>query len=282
MAERPSIQPHRNRLRAAPIARQPNSWSTPRVDALTEFAQGPVAWLPPLLAAPFIGSFAGVLIERLPTDRPVVLARSQCDHCGHTLGPLDLIPLLSYAALRGRCRYCGAAIGLFPPAVELTALAVAAWAVLAVPTAAVWLSCLLGWTLLTASWIDARTMLLPDVLTLPLLLAGLGATAWLDPDSLPDHALAAALGYGVLFAIARGYRWLRGRDGMGLGDAKLLGALGAWLGLSDLPTVVLLAACLGLAAAGILALRGRRITGVTAIPFGPCLALSGWLVWLYG
>ncbi len=174
------------------------------------------------------------------------------------------------------------AIGLFPPAVELAALAVAAWAVLAVPTAAVWLSCLLGWTLLTASWIDARTMLLPDVLTLPLLLAGLGATAWLDPDSLPDHALAAALGYGVLFAIARGYRWLRGRDGMGLGDAKLLGALGAWLGLSDLPAVVFVAASLGLAAAGILALRGRRITGVTAIPFGPCLALSGWLVWLYG
>ncbi len=81
MAEYVSNQPDRNRPPDAPIARHQNSWSTPRVDALTEFAQFPVAWLPPLLAAPFIGSFAGVLIERLPTDRPVALARSQCDHC---------------------------------------------------------------------------------------------------------------------------------------------------------------------------------------------------------
>jgi leader peptidase (prepilin peptidase)/N-methyltransferase len=244
-------------------------------------ASWPPAWLPPVFLAPFIGSFLGVLILRLPEGRPVALSRSACDHCGQLLTSRDLIPLMSYALSRGRCRHCGAAIGSFHIAIELAALAVAVWAALAVADDELWLACLLGWTLLTAAWIDARTMLLPDVLTLPLLVVGLLVTwiAW--PDLLLDHTLAAALGYCSLAALAWFWRRFRGRDGLGMGDAKLLAALGAWIGLSALPLVLLLAACLGLAAAGVAALAGWRMTAATAVPFGPFLALSGWLLWLY-
>lgn len=237
-------------------------------------------WLPPLILAPIIGSFMGTLILRLPEERPVVAARSACDRCGHTLGMRDLVPLVSYLLARGRCRYCGQPIGSFVLWIELAAIGVALWTLLAgVP---VWAGCVLGWTLLTLAWIDARTMLLPDVLTLPLLAAGLFVT-WLDePADLAEHAAAAALGYAALYGIAWGYRRLRGRDGLGLGDAKLLAALGAWIGAVQLPWVLFLAACLGLAAAGVSSVLGRRMTAATAIPFGPFLALAGWLIWLYG
>jgi leader peptidase (prepilin peptidase)/N-methyltransferase len=241
---------------------------------------GPLSWLAPVLVAPFIGSFLGVLILRLPEGRPIVAGRSACDHCGHRLGVRDLIPFLSFARARGRCRYCGQAIGWFPCAIELAALAVAAWAACVSSGVEIWIACLLGWTLLAAAWIDARTMILPDVLTLPLLVAGLMVTAVFSLDDLTDHALAAALGYLLLFVTARVYRRLRGRDGLGEGDAKLLGALGAWLGLTSLPFVLVLASGLGLAWSGAGMLAGRRFTATTAIPFGPFLALAGWLSWL--
>lgn len=252
------------------------------MNALTNFPPGALAWLPPVLLAPVIGSFLGVLVLRLPERRPIVVARSACDRCGHRLGARDLIPLVSYALSRGRCRYCGEAIGSFHAAIELAALAVAAWAAAAVVDDELWWTCLLGWTLLTVAWIDLRTMLLPDVLTLPLLAIGLTVTGAARPDALADHMLAAALGYLSLSAVAWSYRRLRGRDGLGMGDAKLLGAIGAWLGLGELPFALLLAACAGLAAAAGAALAGKRMTAATAIPFGPFLALSGWLLWLYG
>ncbi|MFO1028515.1 MAG: A24 family peptidase [Acetobacteraceae bacterium] len=249
--------------------------------ALTDLTVGSLFWLPPLLVAPFIGSFLGVLIQRLPEHRPVGLARSQCDQCGHTVAARDLIPLLSFVLLRGRCRYCHQPIGWLAPGVELAALAVAGWAGVATLPSDIWAACLLGWALLALAWIDIRTMLLPDILTLPLLLAGLALAARLGPDEFLNHAMAAVLGFSVLFGIARGYRWLRGRDGMGRGDAKLFAALGAWIGLYDLATVLLVASCLGLLGALIATLAGRRVTATTAIPFGPFLAFAGWLVWLY-
>ena len=165
-------------------------------------------------------------------------------------------------------------------AIELAALSFAVWAVIAVDDAP-WVACLFGWALLTLAWIDLRTMILPDVLTLPLLALGLAETWLAAPDSLADHGSAAVLGYLTLAAVAWVYRRFRGRDGLGMGDAKLLAAIGAWLGLSLLPLVLLLAACAGLAAAGAAALAGRRMTAATAIPFGPFLALAGWLLFLY-
>jgi leader peptidase (prepilin peptidase)/N-methyltransferase len=241
------------------------------------------AWAMPVLAAPFIGSFVGVLILRLPAQEPVVISRSACSACGKVLGPVDLVPLLSFALLRGRCRHCGRAIGWFYPATELSALAVAVWAAIASQTPQqLWISCLLGWALLTLAWIDARCFLLPDVLTLPLLLAGLGMAILTAPDEVFWHALGAATGYLALYGVNVLYRTLRGHDGLGLGDAKLLAAAGAWLGVSALPWVILLAALGGLAFAAAAWVVGRTMRANTALPFGTFLAAAFWLLWLYG
>jgi leader peptidase (prepilin peptidase)/N-methyltransferase len=237
----------------------------------------------PLLFAPIVGSFLGVLVRRVPAGRPVALARSACEACGHALAARDLVPLGSYAWLRGRCRYCGAPIGAFHLAIEFAALAVAASAVVVeTDPARVWVDCGLGWSLLALAWIDWRHMLLPDALTLPLLLGGLLATAWLDPDQAYAHAAGAALGYLSLRLLGSAYRRLRGREGVGAGDAKLLGAAGAWVGWEALPSVILLSALLGLAAALALHLRGAKLERTTKLPYGPCLALAVWSVRLFG
>jgi leader peptidase (prepilin peptidase)/N-methyltransferase len=167
--------------------------------------------------------------------------------------------------------------------VELAAVAVALWAMLADPEIGrAWADCGLGWTLLTLAWIDCADLLLPDILTLPLIPAGLALTwAW-DPAALTDHCLAAALAYLSFQALAITYRGLRGRDGLGGGDAKLAAAAGAWCGLAAFPMVVLVSALLGLLAALALALTGRTVTSTTQIPFGPCIALAFWLVWIHG
>ena len=238
-------------------------------------------WLLPVLVSPFIGSFLGVLIQRLPDGGDVVAARSHCNTCQRTLGPADLIPLVSYLATRGRCRHCGAPIGRFHLLVEFAALAIAIWAAGIDEGVRLWADCVLGWTLLALGWIDARHMVLPDILTLPLVLAGLGFAWFLEPERIVDHAAGAAIGWLLFWAISRLYRWLRGRDGLGEGDAKLLAASGAWVTWSGLGPVMLIAALAGLAQALFVRLRGGEATAATAIPFGPPLALATWLVWLY-
>ncbi len=231
-----------------------------------------------MLAAPFIGSFCGVLAARLPAGQGVVAGRSACPACGHTLGMVDLVPILSFTALRGRCRHCRAPIARFHLAIELACLAVAVWAAsTGADGALLWASCALGWTLLTLAWIDAACLRLPDVLTLPLILAGLAEAAWLEPDALTGRSFGAAVGYTALWALAQAYRRLRGRHGLGLGDAKLLAAGGAWVGAAALPMVVLGAALAGLA----WALRRGRPDFSARQPFGPFLAAAIWVVWLY-
>ena len=250
--------------------------------------QGDVAapiplWLPPLILAPFVGSFLGVLIRSLPEGRPVALRRSACEACGQALGPIELLPIVSFVVLRGRCRHCGAPIARMHLAVELAALGVAAWAASVLADApTLWAGCVLGWTLLALGWIDWTHMVLPDALTLPLVLAGLGVTWRLEPEALTDHAAAAIAGYVAFRLLELGYRRLRGRDGLGQGDAKLAAACGAWVGLAALPWVVVGGAVAGLGAALMLQLRGRQVGAATALPFGPALALALWVVWLYG
>ncbi|HJS85428.1 MAG TPA: prepilin peptidase, partial [Acetobacteraceae bacterium] len=193
-------------------------------------------WIWPVLAAPFVGSFLGVLIRRLPAGRDLVWARSACERCGRAIAPWDLVPLASWVALRGRCRACGAAISWFHPAVEVAATLVAASAAWAASDAAsLWSGCALGWTLLALAWIDWEWLRLPDALTLPLVVAGLVATWFLDRAAIADHAAAALAGYAALRGINALYRRARGRDGLGAGDAKLLAAGGAWVGLAALP-----------------------------------------------
>jgi leader peptidase (prepilin peptidase) / N-methyltransferase len=239
------------------------------------------SWLAPLLLAPFVGSFLGVLIRRLPRGLPVALDRSRCESCGHPLAAWELVPIVSYVSQRGRCRVCRARIAPMHLGVELAATGLALWAPLAVDAGLLWPSCALGWTLVALAWIDWDHMRLPDALTLPLLLAGLAVTYWLDPAAAGEHAAAAALGYLALRGLAVGYRALRGREGLGAGDAKLLAAAGAWVGVGALPHVVLGGAIFGLLLALALRLRGHAVTRATAIPFGPCLCAALWLAWLY-
>lgn len=235
-----------------------------------------------VLVAPFIGSFLGVLIRRLPEGSPITRGRSHCDACGATLRVRDLVPILSWVMVGRRCRYCRQPLGWFYPGVELAALAIALAAVLSDGGPGAWLDCLLGWWLLALGWIDLRCWLLPDALTLPLIVAGLAAAFLFNPDQLTDRALGTALGYLSLIAIAALYRTLRGREGLGGGDAKLLATSGAWLGAAALPQVILLAALSALAAAGCLRLAGIRLGIHSALPFGPFLALATWVLWLLG
>jgi leader peptidase (prepilin peptidase)/N-methyltransferase len=235
-----------------------------------------------ILGAPIVGSFLGVLIRRLPEGRPIVWARSACDSCGAALRAGDLLPLVSWVLARGRCRHCGRPLGWFYPAVELAALAVAAIALAVDEVEAAWLDCLLGWWLLALAWIDIRRWILPDALTLPLIVAGLLAALAFEPDALVERALGAALGYIALRAIAWAYFRLRGREGLGQGDAKLLAAAGAWLGAYALPQVILVAALAALLAAAALRLSGREIRALSALPFGPFLAVAIWALWLFG
>lgn len=236
-------------------------------------------WVWPVAVAPFIGSFLGVLIRRLPLGQPVVLSRSACEQCGATIALRDLVPLASHVALGGRCRRCRGRIAAQHWQVELAAVAVAACAAAAdMQAGRLWVDCGFGWALLALAWIDWDGLILPDVLTLPLIPAGLAATLWLDPADATDHAVAAAAGYAAFRGLGWLYARLRGREGLGQGDAKLLAALGAWTGLDGLPSVLLVAALAGLGLAGLLRLRGQAVASTTAIPFGPCLALAGWIV----
>ena len=252
------------------------------VELLDRLAGAGAAGWSALLAAPFIGSFLGVLVRRLPEERPIAWARSRCENCGAALTARDLVPLYSWLAAKGRCRFCGHALGWFYPGIELAALAVALAAVALDGGVGTWLDCLLGWWLLALGWIDIRRWLLPDSLTLPLVIAGLAAGAALVPEQLTDRALGAAVGYLSLRAIALLYRVLRGREGLGRGDAKLLAASGAWVGASALPQVVLVAAISALFAAACLRLAGIPVGALSALPFGPFLALATWLIWLLG
>ncbi len=233
------------------------------------------------LFAPCIGSLLGVLILRLPARRPLFLARSQCAGCGRPLAFFEMVPLVSYLWLGGRCR-CGAReIGRFHLAVELAALAVPTSAALAGQSGAtLWFGSLLGWGLLALGWIDATTLHLPDALTLPLIPLGLVATWWLAPDALIAHAAAAALGYLGLLALGLAWRALRGIEGIGTGDAKLMAAGGAWSGPATLPWIMLAAALAGILLAAALRLSGRPIGPRTPIPFGPPLAAAIWAAWL--
>jgi leader peptidase (prepilin peptidase)/N-methyltransferase len=235
-----------------------------------------------IVAAPVIGSFLAVVALRWGSGRTVVFGRSACDACGHALGPLELVPLVSYAAQRGRCRHCGAAIDPLHAVMEAGALMLAVWAAFVTSGWVLLASAALGWTLLTLSAIDWRTGLLPDILTLPLIAAGLGVAWLVDPKSLLDHVIGAVVGFVVFAALSEIYLRLRGRDGLGLGDAKLLAASGAWLGWQALPSVILFAALLGLAAVLVLRVAGKHLDATSRIAFGPALAAATWAVWLYG
>jgi len=240
-------------------------------------------WLAPIFISPIAGSFVGVLVRRLPKGQSVAWTRSRCESCQRSLVVTDLVPIASYLALRGRCATCRAPIASFHLTIELLAVVVVVWAATLNQGAPwLWTACLLGWGLLALSWIDAEHMRLPDVLTLPLIAAGIATQGMLGNERFTESVIGAAVGYFSFRAIALTYRLSRGREGLGGGDAKLLAVAGAWVGWTALPDVVLLAAVFGLGLVATMQMRERAIDMAAVIPFGPCLALALWMVYLYG
>jgi leader peptidase (prepilin peptidase)/N-methyltransferase len=233
-------------------------------------------------AAAVIGSFLGTLILRLPVGEPVLLSRSECPHCHQRLGIRDLIPLVSWVALRKRCRACDTRIGLFYPLIELSAIAVALWAATLISGWLLAASCILGWTLLTLAAIDWQHQLLPNELTLPLIPAGIIVAYFVDQAAIIDHVIGAVAGFCFFEVVAWGYQWWRGRVGLGGGDVKLLAGLGAWVGWIGLPTIILLSTFAALTATLVRGARGGGIRATDRLSLGSYLAVAGWIVWLYG
>ncbi|MFQ5466881.1 MAG: prepilin peptidase [Kiloniellaceae bacterium] len=239
-------------------------------------------WVYLLVVAPFVGSFLGVVAQRLPVGRSIARPRSSCPACGHRLAARDLVPILSWVVNRAACRFCGAPVSWFYPAIELAALGIAVWSLAVVPGWLAWATSALGWALLTLAAIDARHLILPDEITLPLAPAGL-AVAWaVDPARLGDHAIGTLAGFAFVALVRWAYGRLRGREGIGLGDAKLFAAAGAWVGWQGLPSVLLLAAGAALATHLVAAALTRRSLRGRELSFGPFIAAGLWLVWLYG
>jgi leader peptidase (prepilin peptidase)/N-methyltransferase len=239
-------------------------------------------WLFPILAAPLIGSFVGVVAARFPHYMSALFGRSACPQCGHRLAAGDLVPILSWILQGRRCRYCDAPIEWFYPLIEVGAILVAVSAAGFFSGWLLWVSCAFGWALLTIAAIDYRWMILPNELTLPLIPAGLCVHFLLSPDHVASYVIGALAGFAAFSIISWFYHRIRGRVGLGGGDAKLLAASGAWVSTSGLPTVVFLAATTALLMVIAAMLVGRRFSSSDKVPFGTFLCLGTWLVWLVG
>jgi leader peptidase (prepilin peptidase) / N-methyltransferase len=200
---------------------------------------------------------------------------SSCRQCGHRIRWYENIPLISWLVLRGKCSACGTAIGIRYPLVELVHAAL--WVVIALGFGITPLGlayAFLATALFTLFWIDWDTQLLPDDITLPLLWAGLLFNLFTSHVRLSDAVLGAVAGYGVLWAVFHLFRLVTGKEGMGYGDFKLLGALGAWFGWMAIPPL-LLASSLGGAVFGIALMAGGKLKRSQPFAFGPFLALAG-------
>ena len=238
----------------------------------------------PPAAPSALSTHATALHQGLMAQPELSLSRpaSHCPACGHTLKWHELIPVLSWLMLKGRCSACGAPIGVRYPFVELATAALfmaMAWRWGPDPLALLWSAW--GATLLALALIDWDTLLLPDDLTLPLVWAGLAAAA-LGWTISPKEAIAGAVwGWGSLWVVATVFRWITGKEGMGGGDFKLLAALGAWLGPVALVAVVLVASLMGALVGLVMKAQGALREG-RYVPFGPFLAGGGLLVALVG
>ncbi len=230
-----------------------------------------------------VGSFVNLVANRLPKGEPVALDRSRADCCQTALSARELVPVISWLMQRARCIHCGARISVRHPVIELAGAGIGVWAVLASPTlTAGILTAVLGWQLLLIALVDADELWLPDRLTLPLLVSGLIAAATLPDKTLADGLLGAAFGFASLWVVARTYRQLRAREGLGGGDPVLFGAVGAWVGWIGLPSVLLWACAAGLSWVAARALARRPLARDEPLPFGPFIVIGGWLTWLYG
>ena len=253
-----------------------------------------------------VGSFLNLVIYRLPIMRKRAWSKqaettlaefgpaqanetpfnlsfpgSHCPNCGHGISPLENIPLISYLLLRGRCSNCRSVISPRYPLVEvITGLLTLTVLLQFGLTFTGLMALILTWCLITLALIDLDTYLLPDEITLPLIWAGLLVNTGHLFTDIYSSVWGAAGGYLSLWCVYQGFKLASGREGMGFGDFKLLSALGAWFGWQLLMAIVLLSSISGLVYALL-----RRLTGVSLskeLPFGPFLALAGWIALMWG
>ena len=261
-----------------------------------------------LILGLLVGSFLNVVIYRVPEglnrnwklqakqmlDLPleqgegerfnILMPPSHCPSCKSAIKPWQNIPILSYVLLKGQCKHCQTAISLRYPLVELLTglvFAVCAWKFGATWTAVA--AMVFSAYLIAMIFIDADTQLLPDQLTLPLMWGGIvfHLDAYLlqadwGITTLVDSLLGAIVGYMSLWSIFQLFKLVTGKEGMGYGDFKLLAALGAWLGISVLPIIIIMSAVVGLIFALIM-----KVAKNQPMPFGPYLAISGWIVLVF-
>jgi len=252
-----------------------------------------------------VGSFLNVLVWRLPTmlerewraqalevlGMPAEPAgptynlmhpSSCCPHCNHPIRPWENIPLLSYLFLRGRCAHCQGAISARYPLTELACALISAW--VAWRFGFGWQAgavLVLSWGLLAMSLIDADHQLLPDVLVMPLLWLGLIVNGFGLLTTLPEALWGAVIGYMSLWSVFWLFKLVTGKDGMGHGDFKLLALLGAWGGWQILPMTLLMSSLVGVVV-GLILMRLRKSHASAPMPFGPYLAIAGWIALLWG
>ena len=254
-----------------------------------------------------IGSFLNVVILRLPrmletawrreccefldlnpaeraVAQPYNLLRpgSSCPHCGHRLRPWENIPVISYLLLRGRCAACHNRISPRYPLVELLCAALTLIVALRFGFGAqAFCAWLFTWALVALTFIDIDRQLLPDNVTLPLLWLGLLGNGFGLFTDLHSSLIGAAAGYGIFWLVARIYRLVSGKDGMGQGDMKLLAVLGAWCGWQSLASIIFFSSLAGvLVGFYLVVLHGRQRS--LPICFGPFLALAGWMSLVWG
>ncbi|MBI3901537.1 MAG: prepilin peptidase [Nitrosomonadales bacterium] len=252
-----------------------------------------------------VGSFLNVVIHRLPkmlerewqaqcadlkgdlssaeaAPYNLVVPRSACPHCGHKIGALENIPVISYLLLRGKCKGCGAHISARYPGVEIIGGVLSGFAAWHFGFGLAALAALLFvWALIALTFIDFDTQLLPDSITLPLLWLGLLFNLSGAFTDLRSAVVGAAAGYLALWSVYWLFKLITGKDGMGYGDFKLLAAIGAWLGWQMLPLVILLSSLVG-AVVGITLIIAARHGRNIPIPFGPYLAGGGLIALFWG
>lgn len=251
-----------------------------------------------------VGSFLNVVIYRLPRMMQrewreqccdllkiepedesqkidLVSPRSHCPCCRHQLSLLDNIPVISYICLKGRCRTCRAKISPQYPLVELLACLMAsciAWRYgFGLHTL---FAVLLTWSLICLSLIDAQHLLLPDGITLPFLWLGLCVNMYGIFTDIYSSLIGAVLGYAMLWLVFIGFKKITGKEGMGYGDFKLLAMLGAWLGWQNLPAIILISSVTAVIVSAAMIVCGDKNKN-SAFPFGPYLAVAGWITLLW-
>ena len=247
-----------------------------------------------------IGSFLNVVIHRLPVmmqrewdveitgEKPIdnynlLTPHSQCPQCQHIIRWYENIPIVSYLLiLTGKCSQCKTPINPRYPAVEALSALISVPIVYSFGFSLITFYVLVfSWVLIVLTFIDLEHFLLPDKLTLPLLWMGLLLNSFDTFTSLEDAVYGAAAGYLALWAVYWVFKLVTGREGMGYGDFKLLAALGAWMGITALPLIILLSSISGIAIAILLALFNKQSFD-KPIPFGPYLTIAGFISMLWG